>query len=335
MKICQVNPGCGIPVPPPNWGAIEKIVWELTQNLRKQGHEVDIKFANEIKPGEYDIVHVHVANLALNLRDRNIPYVFHLHDHHAYHWGTDSPLFEENSQAVASSLTSLLPAKYLVEYFNFPKAQYFSHGVNTKEFYPKNSAPPSSSSGPNYPYSMTELGWYHFHPKLLMIANNGLVNDPTFDRKGFKYGLGLAMMNDLEITIAGPSHNKKFFNENLWMLSYPKLNLVFDTPNDKLLELYHNHDVFVHPTMLEAGHPNLTMLEAAAAGLPIIADWELETDFHGAWRAPRDVFEMDRGLKNIGENWDWYKENVLNTAKELSWENRTKDLIQIYERFVN
>ena len=58
------------------------------------------------------------------------------------------------------------------------------------------------------------------------------------------------------------------------MLNYPKLNLVFDTPNSTLLELYHNHDIFVHPTMLEAGHPNLTMIEAAAAGLPIIANWE-------------------------------------------------------------
>ncbi len=41
------------------------------------------------------------------------------------------------------------------------------------------------------------------------------------------------------------------------------------------------------------------MVEAAAAGLPIIADWEHATDFHGAWRASRNVFEMDRGLKDI------------------------------------
>ena len=53
MKICQVNPGCGIPIPPPSWGAIEKIVWELTCNLKELGHEVDIKWANEIKKGDY------------------------------------------------------------------------------------------------------------------------------------------------------------------------------------------------------------------------------------------------------------------------------------------
>jgi hypothetical protein len=38
-----------------------------------------------------------------------------------------------------------------------------------------------------------------------MVANNGLAGDPTFDRKGFTYGLGLAMLNNLRITIAGPS----------------------------------------------------------------------------------------------------------------------------------
>ena len=55
------------------------------------------------------------------------------------------------------------------------------------------------------------------------------------------------MMNNLEITIAGPSANKQFFNSHLWMLNYPKLNLVFDTPNSTLLELYHDHEISFNP----------------------------------------------------------------------------------------
>ena len=118
------------------------------------------------------------------------------------------------------------------------------------------------------------------------------------------------------------------------MFNYPKLNLVFDTPNNKLLELYHKHDIFIHPTMLEAGHPNLTMIEAAAAGLPIIANWEHETDFHGAWRSPRDIFHMEVGLKDIINNYDYYKVRAVATGKELSWKNRTKDLLEIYKNFI-
>jgi glycosyltransferase involved in cell wall biosynthesis len=311
MKITQVHPGCGIPVPPPSWGAIEKIVWEFHQNSLKLRHESQIKWADEVQSEGQDIVMVHVANLAIKLANRGIPYVFQHHDHHAYYHGKDSFVYKQNLEAMERSIISLVPAKHLVEYFDTDKVMYFSHGVNTDEFYPIEKPKPK-------------------RPKLLMIANNGLAGNPTFDRKGFTYGLGLAMLNNLEITIAGPLANKQFFNAHLWMLNYPKLNLVFDTPNDKLLELYHQHDIFIHPTMLEAGHPNLTMIEAAASGLPIIADWELETIFHGAWRAPRDIFEMDKGLKNIIVNWDLYKEQSINTGKELSWENRTKELILLF-----
>ena len=312
MKICQIHPGCGIPVPPPSWGAIEKIVWELTVNLKKLGHTVDIKFLNKIKPLEYDVVHCHVTNLALELAEMGIPYIFQLHDHHVYHFGKDSPTYADTENAINGSIKTLVPARFLVDYFDNPKVEYFAHGVNVDEFYPIIKEKPTD-------------------PKLLMVANNGLGGDPHFDRKGFTYGLGLAMLNNLEITIAGPSSNKNFINGHLWMLNYPKLNLVFDTPNSTLLDLYHNHDIFIHPTMLEAGHPNLTMIEAAAAGLPIIANWEHETDFHGAWRAPRDIFEMDKGLKDIISNWESYVEQSINTGRELSWYNRSKEIVKIYE----
>ena len=315
MKICQVDPGCGIPIPPPSWGAIEKIVWEFTQNQKKLGHEVDIKMTSHINVGEYDIVHCHVANLAIQLAERGIPYIYQLHDHHAFYYGKNSHVYKENLKAIEDSLISLMPARFLVDYFENDKCVYFSHGVNIDEFYPIEKEAP-------------------VEPKLLMVANNGLAGDATFDRKGFIFGLGLAMLNDLPITIAGPYNNTYFFNNNVWMLNYPKLSLVFDTPNSKLLELYHEHDVFIHPTMLEAGHPNLTMVEAAAAGLPIIADWEHNTDFHGAWRAPRNIFEMNKGLQDIIQNWESYREKIKITSQELSWFNRSKEIIEIYKRFI-
>lgn len=313
MKIAQIHPGCGIPVPPPAWGAIEKIVWEFICNQKELGHEVDLVWAQDIKKGDYDIVHCHVTNLAIQLAERGIPYVYQLHDHHTYHYGKNSNVYKENLKAIEGSQIALMPAKFLVDYFDSDKCVYFAHGVNDKEFYPIVKDHPKNN------------------PKLLMVANNGLAGDSTFDRKGFTFGLGLAMLNDLEITIAGPSDNKQFFNAHLWMLNYPKLNLVFDTPNTKLLELYHQHDIFIHPTMLEAGHPNLTMIEAAAAGLPIIANWEHATDFHGAWRAPRNVFDMDKGLKDILKNWELYKAQAIKTGHELSWYNRSKEIIKIYK----
>ena len=108
MKICQIHPGCGIPVPPPSWGAIEKIVWELTVNLKKLGHTVDIKFLNKIKPLEYDVVHCHVTNLALELAEMGIPYIFQLHDHHVYHYGKDSPTYKQTENAINGDRKSVV-----------------------------------------------------------------------------------------------------------------------------------------------------------------------------------------------------------------------------------
>jgi glycosyltransferase involved in cell wall biosynthesis len=314
MRICQLHPACGIDVPPKDWGAIEKIVWELHLNFLAHGHESEIKFATEINPGDFDVVHCHVGNLALMLQERGVPYVFQLHDHHAFHYGKDSHVFRENMKAIEGSIATLVPARYLVGYFDHPKVQYFAHGINNKEFYPIEKPIPQE-------------------PKLLMVANNGLAGDPGFDRKGFSFGIGLAALNNLEITVAGPYNNRHFFSKNPWTLTYPKLKIVYDTPNSELLKLYHQHDIFIHPTMLEAGHPNLTMIEAAAAGLPIIADWEHETIFHGAWRAPRDIFEMNIGLQSIIENFQSYKSKALETAKELDWYNRTTELIQVYQKY--
>jgi len=315
MRICQVDPACGLSVPPKGWGAIEKIVWEFKCNLEKQGYQSEVTYSSWIDYGQYDIIHCHVANLAIQLAERGIPYIFQLHDHHAYYYGKDSFVYQENLKAIEHSLVSLVPARYLVDYFNHPKVRYFAHGVNNKEFYPIEKEKPVA-------------------PKLLMVANNGLAGDPGFDRKGFEFGIALAQIHNLPITIAGPSNNKHFFNNHLWTLSYPQLRIIFDLPNTDLLKLYHEHDIFIHPTMLEAGHPNLTMIEAAAAGLPIIADWEHNTDFHGAWRAPRDVFEMNKGLFNIVDNWEEYRNRCANTAKELDWYNRTTELVEIYKEFL-
>ena len=315
MKICQVNPGCGIPIPPLSWGAIEKIVWEFTCNLQQLGHEVDIRWCNEIQPGEYDIVMVHVANLALELAERGIPYIFQHHDHHAFHYGKDSFVYKQNKEAMEKSIFSLVPARYLVDYFELSNAHYFSHGVNVHSFYP-NEIHPSEHN-------------------LLMLANNGLGGYGAHDRKGFGLGVQLAMSRDLPITIAGPKNNENWLNDNPWVKGYPKLTIIWEPSNENLRDLYTSHTIFLHPSELEAGHPNLTLLEAAACGLPILGCIEIETTFHGLYRVPRDLKEMICGLDQIINNYIDYRYSSLNTAQKLSWLNRSKELIQLYERHIN
>ena len=196
-----------------------------------------------------------------------------------------------------------------------PNVHYFSHGVNTATFYP-NETPPLSHN-------------------LLMLANNGLGGYGSYDRKGFGLGVQLAMAANFPITIAGPKNNEKWLDDNPWVKGYPKLTLLWEPSNNDLRQLYTSHTIFLHPSELEAGHPNLTLLEAAACGLPILGWIELETTFHGLWRSPRDLKEMILGLKDITQNYNKYRAQSLNTSQDLSWLNRSKELIQLYERHFN
>lgn len=67
MRIAQITPG-NIPIPTDGWGAVEKVIWEYTKVLRDLGHDVEILYTDEVVKGEWDVVHVHMANLALILK---------------------------------------------------------------------------------------------------------------------------------------------------------------------------------------------------------------------------------------------------------------------------
>lgn len=303
MKIVNVTPGI-IPIPPNGWGAIEKIIWETHQNLLELGHDSHITYLDDV-PKDADIVHIHVANLALMARDRGIPYYFTLHDHHAYLNGKDSFVYKENLEAMKHAIKSFVPAKYLIDYFEgIP--EYFSHGVNTEFF---------TSSVRNT---------HH----LLCVANNGYAHDPTIDRKGFGIAIEVARRLNLPITIAGPSNNKNYFSK--YPSTYNKLTILYDLNEEELLNVYKNHSIFLHPSELEAGHPNLTLLESLSCGVPIVGTLESDTILDGMISTPRDINEMVDGVTKILKEYELYSSSARKQAERLSWKNRTKELLSIY-----
>ena len=168
----------------------------------------------------------------------------------------------------------------------------------------------------------------------MILANNGLGGYGAHDRKGFELGIKLAMTFNLPITIAGPTNNSNFFNNNPWIYGYPNLDIAYDVSPQDLVKLYQEHTIFIHPSEVEAGHPNLTLVEAAACGLPTVGWIEMETDFNGMWRAPRDLPKLVDGLKYVINNYDKCRADILQTANNLSWYNRSIDLVKLFERFV-
>ena len=302
MKIINITPGL-IPIPPNGWGAVEKIIWETHNALLELGHDSQILYLDDVK--DYDVVHIHVANLANIAHKRGIPYYFTMHDHHAFLYGKDSQVFKENMEAIKNAKKAFVPAKFLVGFFgNIP--EYFSHGVNTEYFKPGN----------------------YNEKKLLCVANNGFIHDQAEDRKGFGYAIEAAKKLNLPITIAGPINNKKYFDR--FPTDYDKLNIVYDLTEEELKALYKEHSCFLHLSTLEAGHPNLTLLEAMASGLPVIGTYEEDNSLDGMIKVDRDVDQTVKAAEQVFENLNKYQKFARQQALELSWKNRTKELIKHY-----
>jgi len=309
MRICQVTPGL-IAIPPNGWGAIEKIIWEYKLNLESQGHTCDIKYLDEVRKEDYDIVHIHVANLALIAHERGIPYVFTMHDHHTEVYGKDSLLYKENREAMQKSVVSFVPARHLVSYFDCHKVHYLSHGVNTNFFKPSSFDIPCHT--------------------LLCVGNNGLANDVNFDRKGFAYAIEAARKLNMPITVAGPTkNNKSFFENNPSYKPYEKLTILYDLNENELAELYRKYTIFLHPSSVEAGHPNLTLLEAMASGLPVACTYDSDP-LPGTVKIERDVDSVVNAIKTIMGNYSNYYTQSLDTASKNTWSSVVKTMVEKY-----
>jgi autotransporter strand-loop-strand O-heptosyltransferase len=312
MRVIHVTPGM-IPIPPNGWGAVEKIIWEYHQNLQSMGIESHIKYLNEVNYQEGDIVHIHIANLAIKAHKMGIPYIFSLHDHHVVYNGKDSFNYKQNLEAIKKSIVSFCHAEYLVDYFEeTDKLFYLSHGVNTNFFKVDNQ--------------------YRTEHKLLCLANNGIGGDSSYDRKGFRYTIEAAKKLNLPITVAGPENNKNFFQHHLDLLDYDKLTLLFDNPNEEsILELYKTHSIFLHPSSLEAGHPNLTLLEAISCNLPIVGTYDGTQKIYGMIVTERNSDSVANSIQEIINNYNFYVDQTNKSREKFDWGVITNRLLKMYK----
>jgi glycosyltransferase involved in cell wall biosynthesis len=312
MRIVHVATGL-ITIPPNGWGAVERLIWEYKQGLEKLGDTVEIKYMNELEKWPDTIVHAHLANQALYCKEKGIPYVYSLHDHHTEWYGKDSWVFKQNLEAMKGSIVSFTHAEYLIDYFSeTDKLFYLRHGANTEFFTPE----------------------YRLGPhKLLMIANNGLAGDSGFDRKGFRYGIEAAKELDIPITIAGHPNNQKFFDIHIELMNYKKLTLKLTNPTDEeVRELYQDHSIFLHPSMLEAGHPNLTLCEAASSCIPIVGTYRGSKHFPGMWVLPNISTEsVMLGITETIKTYDHRVKEMQDARDYHSWDNVAKTLHKYYE----
>lgn len=318
MKICQVI-SSNLPISETGqrrWGATEVVMGEYVKHLRKLGHQVDIKWLNEVHPKEYDVVHIHVANLCLEARKRGIDYIYSTHDHHSYYHGKYSWNYNQQLEAMKGSTLSFAPAEYVVDFFDdCDKLFFLNHGVDTN-YYP---------AIPRYEGDIKH--------KLLMCANNGVAGDSSSDRKGFRYGIEAARELGLPITVVGAEANREFFKAHQDLLEYKNLTVIDTNPTEEeKVAIFKEHTIFVHPSNLEFGEPCLTLCEAASMCMPIVGTYRGSKHIYGMWTIPQiNTQEVVRGLINTINRWTILWDEMIQVRDSYDWSLVVNKLSAFYE----
>jgi glycosyltransferase involved in cell wall biosynthesis len=298
------------------YGAVELLMEEYRKKLEEYGIPTEFKWLNDVKCDKDTIVHIHVSNLCLEAKKRGIPYIYSNHDHHSFYYGKNSSVFREQLEAINGSVFSICHAESVMNYFSeTDKLFYLPHGVDTNYYTPTK-------------YPVTEK-------KLLMVAANGIGGNYGEDRKGFRLGIEAAKKLNLPITIVGNEANSKFFEIHTDLADYEKITI--DSSNcteQRKLEYYQSHSIFLHPSSLEYGSPNITLLESWACGLPIVGSYDGSRHIEGLQILKAlNVDEICSKIEYVYDNYETIRNKMLVNKEEHDWSTIVGYLKKMYEAY--
>lgn len=310
MKVINVHPGI-LEIPPKNWGAIEKVIWNYHLELQKNGIESEIKYLDEIKYDPYTVIHVHVTNLANIAHERGLEYFFSMHDHHALFEHGNDAYIEQTRLAMKNSLKTII---HTPEFKTHPKFM----DLADKFIYVQHGADPSIYV--NKKADKTR--------DLLCVASNGLIGYKYFDRKGFLIATQVAEALNLKLTICCPSNTLDFL-ARYGIIDSDNIDIKIDLSEEELIDEYARHKVFIHPSVLEAGHPNLTLVEAHSCGMKIVGSYKGEIKIPGMIVA-NSLLPTSYAAAVIQALSD--PTSVI-PSNNFTWETVAKKLIGIYKKY--
>ena len=210
-------------------------------------------------------------------------------------------------KAIEGSKLTFVHAKYLIDYFGgLSNIRYLGHGANPEDY--------------GYLDGSDDIRSGHIN--LVMMANNGLGGNHMYDRKGFIPGIEAARKMGLPITIMCPSKGNRELIESI--TPYDKLKVLYDLDYAETIERMRDHHIFLSPSMLEAGHPNLTITESIAMGMPVVGT--MESDMPGLSRIDLnsdltiDVDHLVTGIKDVISRYSSYALECKTQRSLLSWE---------------
>jgi glycosyltransferase involved in cell wall biosynthesis len=253
LRIVQIisNAPNATPVPPTNQGGTEKIVYELTEQLVRRGHQVFLFAANGSKSS------AKVIHYPKGLRDQGIPaFVIRnlppnidiIHDH------TFSSALGRKKLRIPTVCTLHMPVKHWVKHpIYVSKRAQMIMGKN-RGFFVYNGINPN-----HYQFSEHKKGYLLFIGRILR-------------EKGILHALTVAEQTKKMLIIAGPIKDRALFANIIAprIRKNPLIHYVGAVGGKKKQDLLKHAECLLFPTIWEEPF-GLVMIEAMACGTPVLA----------------------------------------------------------------
>jgi glycosyltransferase involved in cell wall biosynthesis len=307
LNIALLTPGL-LPIPPVGWGAIEKYLHNYRIHFEKMGHTVEYCLSNHYSFDHFDIVYLCVHNQGTHLTDRGVPYIFAPDDTTPY-LEQGGWLHESNIKTMENALLVIQHSDLMMDFYKDfgHKTFHIPHGVDSEKYRPTHN----------------NVIMEH---KLLCSAKNLPV-----DRKGFRFAMEAAINLDLPITIAGPNNNQWFFEIFPQYREYSKLRILDNLDEDQLIKTLNEHTIFMNVSELEAGLPNLAMIEALSCGVPVVGTYPNKKKIKGVREVELTNESTIEGIKDVINNYEDYRIKARETGIEFDWSNIAFKLNEIFQ----
>ena len=251
LRIVQVAPDY-YPVPPSNYGGIERVVYSLTEQLVKLGHEVYLyappgskssasiinyehnepnpqsiaDFVQRTLPDNIDIIHDHTQSSVVGLQKLAVPTVCTIHD--SRYNGVEYPVYL---------------SKRALEFVGKNYGFFIYNGIDINEYQ-------FSEAKEDYLLFLGVLNWH----------------------KGLNFAIDVAEKTNKKLIIAGPVFNHEYYDKEIEprIKKNPDIQYIGEVGGQQKQNLIMKAKCLLFPTCWEEPF-GLVMIEAMACGTSVLA----------------------------------------------------------------